>query len=83
MKRGLVIGKFMLVHKGHIALINFAASQCDELIVKFLRSILLQPASLRLGFLALHTCTLCSMFIKEMKVQVCDATVDAMKCQSL
>jgi len=33
MIRGLVIGKFMPVHKGHIALINFAASQCDELIV--------------------------------------------------
>ncbi|MEO7992552.1 MAG: AAA family ATPase [Chryseolinea sp.] len=33
MKRGLVIGKFMPVHQGHIALINFAASQCDELIV--------------------------------------------------
>lgn len=33
MKRGLVIGKFMPIHQGHIALINFAASQCDELIV--------------------------------------------------
>src|SRR5688572_28762136 len=33
MKRGLVIGKFMPVHQGHLALINFAASQCDELIV--------------------------------------------------
>jgi len=33
MIRGLVIGKFMPVHKGHIALINFAAAQCDELIV--------------------------------------------------
>jgi HTH-type transcriptional repressor of NAD biosynthesis genes len=33
MKRGLVIGKFMPIHLGHIALINFAASQCDELIV--------------------------------------------------
>jgi HTH-type transcriptional regulator, transcriptional repressor of NAD biosynthesis genes len=33
MKRGLVIGKFMPIHKGHIALLNFAASQCDELIV--------------------------------------------------
>ncbi len=33
MKRGLVIGKFMPIHHGHIALINFAASQCDELIV--------------------------------------------------
>jgi len=33
MKRGLVIGKFMPLHKGHIALINFAAQQCDEVIV--------------------------------------------------
>jgi HTH-type transcriptional regulator, transcriptional repressor of NAD biosynthesis genes len=33
MKRGLVIGKFMPLHKGHIALIDFAAAQCDELIV--------------------------------------------------
>lgn len=33
MKRGLVIGKFMPIHNGHIALINFAASKCDELIV--------------------------------------------------
>ena len=33
MKRGLVIGKFMPIHEGHIALINFAASRCDELIV--------------------------------------------------
>ncbi|MFT3948822.1 MAG: adenylyltransferase/cytidyltransferase family protein [Agriterribacter sp.] len=33
MKRGLVIGKFMPLPKGHIALIEFAAAQCDELIV--------------------------------------------------
>lgn len=33
MKRGLVIGKFMPVHAGHVALIRFAAAQCDELIV--------------------------------------------------
>ena len=33
MKRGLVIGKFMPIHQGHVALINFAASQCDELII--------------------------------------------------
>lgn len=33
MKRGLVIGKFMPLHKGHIALIDFAAAHCDELIV--------------------------------------------------
>ncbi|MBO9591754.1 MAG: AAA family ATPase [Niabella sp.] len=33
MIRGLVIGKFMPLHKGHIALINFAAQHCDELIV--------------------------------------------------
>jgi HTH-type transcriptional regulator, transcriptional repressor of NAD biosynthesis genes len=33
MKRGLVIGKFMPVHQGHIALIDFALQHCDELIV--------------------------------------------------
>jgi len=33
MKRGLVIGKFMPLHRGHLALIEFAAGQCDELIV--------------------------------------------------
>jgi len=33
MTRGLVIGKFMPLHQGHIALIRFAATQCDELIV--------------------------------------------------
>jgi HTH-type transcriptional regulator, transcriptional repressor of NAD biosynthesis genes len=32
-KRGLVIGRFMPLHKGHCALIRFAATQCDELIV--------------------------------------------------
>ena len=32
-KRGLVIGKFLPLHQGHIALIRFAASYCDELIV--------------------------------------------------
>jgi HTH-type transcriptional repressor of NAD biosynthesis genes len=33
MTRGLVIGKFLPVHKGHLALISFAARQCDEVIV--------------------------------------------------
>jgi HTH-type transcriptional repressor of NAD biosynthesis genes len=33
MKRALVIGKFMPIHYGHIALIRFAAQQCDEVIV--------------------------------------------------
>jgi HTH-type transcriptional regulator, transcriptional repressor of NAD biosynthesis genes len=33
MKHGLIIGKFMPVHNGHLAMIDFAASQCDELIV--------------------------------------------------
>lgn len=33
MIRALVIGKFMPVHTGHIALIRFAASQTDEVIV--------------------------------------------------
>lgn len=33
MKRGLIIGKFMPIHAGHIGLIKFAQEQCDELIV--------------------------------------------------
>jgi len=33
MKTGLVFGKFMPVHKGHLALIEFARNQCDRLIV--------------------------------------------------
>ncbi|GHN00101.1 transcriptional regulator NadR [Cytophagales bacterium WSM2-2] len=33
MKRGLVIGKFMPIHSGHLALIRFAKKHCDELIV--------------------------------------------------
>ncbi len=33
MKRGLVFGKFMPLHAGHVALIRFAAERCDELIV--------------------------------------------------
>lgn len=33
MKHGLVIGKFLPLHSGHQALIRFAKSHCDELIV--------------------------------------------------
>jgi HTH-type transcriptional repressor of NAD biosynthesis genes len=33
MIHGLVIGKFLPLHKGHEALIRYAASQCDELTV--------------------------------------------------
>ncbi|MES2764624.1 MAG: AAA family ATPase [Bacteroidota bacterium] len=33
MKIGLVLGKFLPLHNGHIELINFAASKCDELVV--------------------------------------------------
>jgi HTH-type transcriptional regulator, transcriptional repressor of NAD biosynthesis genes len=33
MTRGLVIGKFLPIHQGHVALIQLAASQCDELLV--------------------------------------------------
>jgi HTH-type transcriptional regulator, transcriptional repressor of NAD biosynthesis genes len=32
-RRGLIIGKFMPLHFGHVALIRFATTQCDELIV--------------------------------------------------
>lgn len=33
MNRGLIIGKFLPPHQGHVALTEFAARQCDELIV--------------------------------------------------
>jgi HTH-type transcriptional repressor of NAD biosynthesis genes len=33
MVRGLVLGKFMPVHTGHVELITFASEKCDELIV--------------------------------------------------
>ncbi len=33
MKRGLVLGKFMPLHMGHVELINYAENNCDELIV--------------------------------------------------
>ncbi len=33
MRKGLVLGKFLPLHNGHLALIEFAAQRCDELIV--------------------------------------------------
>lgn len=33
MKKGLVLGKFMPLHYGHLALFEFAANQCDELTI--------------------------------------------------
>ncbi len=33
MKRGLVLGKFLPLHKGHLALIDFAARRCQQLYV--------------------------------------------------
>lgn len=33
MKRGLVIGKFLPLHIGHMALIGYALEHCDELVV--------------------------------------------------
>jgi HTH-type transcriptional repressor of NAD biosynthesis genes len=33
MKTGLVLGKFLPLHKGHIALVDFALRHCDQLIV--------------------------------------------------
>jgi HTH-type transcriptional repressor of NAD biosynthesis genes len=33
MRKGLVFGKYMPVHKGHLALIEFAKSHCDQIIV--------------------------------------------------
>lgn len=33
MKTGLVLGKFMPLHKGHLALFDFAGTRCDKLII--------------------------------------------------
>lgn len=33
MTRGLIIGKFMPIHKGHMALIDFGLKHCDKLII--------------------------------------------------
>ncbi|KXX71074.1 AAA family ATPase [Flammeovirga sp. SJP92] len=33
MRRGLVLGKFMPIHSGHINLIEFATTKCDEVMV--------------------------------------------------
>ena len=33
MKKGLVLGKFMPPHKGHLALIDFGLKYCDQLII--------------------------------------------------
>lgn len=33
MKKGLVFGKFMPIHKGHLALIEFAKTHCEQIIV--------------------------------------------------
>jgi HTH-type transcriptional repressor of NAD biosynthesis genes len=52
MRRGLIIGKFMPVHAGHLALIRFAAERCDELVVSM--SYTLHdpiPPTLRFGWL--------------------------------
>ena len=52
MKRGLVIGKFLPVHNGHIELIEFAKVRCDELIVSmsYTRRDTIDP-QLRIGWL--------------------------------
>jgi HTH-type transcriptional repressor of NAD biosynthesis genes len=33
MRKGLVLGKFMPLHNGHLALFDFARRQCDELVI--------------------------------------------------
>lgn len=37
MKNGLVLGKFMPLHNGHLALMNFASAHCDRLTVLLCR----------------------------------------------
>jgi HTH-type transcriptional repressor of NAD biosynthesis genes len=76
MKRGLVIGKFMPVHEGHLALIRFAIQHCDELIV----SMSYQendpiPGPLRYSWLK-------EIFQKEQKVKV-NSVVDDFDDESL
>jgi HTH-type transcriptional repressor of NAD biosynthesis genes len=52
MQKGLVLGKFMPLHKGHIELINFAAQNCDHLIVWVCVSTKEEmPAELRLNWI--------------------------------
>ncbi|XWW44888.1 adenylyltransferase/cytidyltransferase family protein [Fibrella sp. USSR17] len=49
---GLVFGKFMPVHAGHLALIDFARQQCDQLIVSMSYTATDPiPASVRFGWL--------------------------------
>ncbi|MBD2703843.1 AAA family ATPase [Spirosoma sp. BT702] len=51
-RTGLVFGKFMPVHKGHLALIDFARKQCDHLIVSMtVTPDDVIPAAIRLGWL--------------------------------
>ena len=33
MKKGLVLGKFMPLHNGHLSLFDFAGQHCDELVI--------------------------------------------------
>ena len=52
MKRGLVLGKFLPLHKGHIELINFARERCDELTVLICSTATeLIPGLTRLGWI--------------------------------
>lgn len=50
--KGLIFGKFMPVHQGHLALIDFAVRQCEQLVVSinYTRSDAIEPA-LRLSWL--------------------------------
>lgn len=55
MRKGLVLGKFMPLHNGHLSLINFALKHCDTLIVWLCVAHHEQiPASVRLQWL--NTC---------------------------
>lgn len=76
MKRGLVIGKFMPVHNGHVALINFAMTHCDELIVSmsYTEKDPIHP-ELRLGWLR-------SIFEHEPRIKV-EKVIDDFDDESL
>lgn len=55
MKKGLILGKFLPFHKGHIALIDFARSRCDNLTVLICAAESEDiPGDIRLGWVKEH-----------------------------
>lgn len=81
MKKGLVLGKFMPLHNGHIAMINFAKENCDELVlllcaeadeemsaitrVKFLNDVFGQDKKIDINYLAYQERNLTSSSVSD------------------